>query len=569
MTSYRREPIHEWELPPTNRAIGRLERLAYERHARDLATGPERGFYFDDDIAEFACEFYELLPLTKTRQWAGKPFELLNWERFVVASLLAWVRIDDGLRRIRRAFLQVAKKSGKTELAAGLGNFGLVADQEPGAEIYSVAMKRDQAKLVWDAAGKMVSRSPALRHRCDVTRSSIAYPALGAKFMPLSRDVDSQDGANPSLLIIDEYHRFKNRDLVEMLAESMSVRAEPLEIMTTTAGAGSSGPCFEEREYAEKVLSGIVPDDEYFAFVTEPDEDDEWDSEIAWEKANPSIDILISREFLAKHAARAKETPSKQNDFRRYRCNQWVEQIERAIDMRVWKECGAPFDASALFGRPCFGGLDVASKLDIAAFVLLFPPVGDDPCWYVLPTMWTPAHNLIERGKRDRAPYSHWVEKGWLNADRTGNGETIRPETIEEVVKQANVDYELISVGYDPWKARDIAEHLVDHGITMVEIAQVVSRLTVGTKFVLEDLLPSRLLRHGNHKVLTWMASNFATWSDTNNNVRPSRENSGGKIDGISALVDAACLGAVTKAKKKRSKYATPGTRPTTLGQMR
>ncbi len=464
------------------------------------------------------------------------------------------------------------KKSGKSEMMAAVGILGTVGDGEPGAEIYSVAMKRDQAKLVWETAGKMIERSPALAGRCEVNKSAISYAPLGVKFQPLSRDVNTQDGVNPSLLIVDEYHRFQNRDLVEMLVESMATRLEPLNIFITTAGSGSSGPCFEERDYAEKVLDGTIDDDKYFAFVTEPDADDEWDTEIAWEKANPSIDVLISRQELRDKCEKAKQVPSKQNDFRRYRVDQWTEQIERAIDMDVWNECGEEFDPEILLGRPCFGGLDVASKLDLAAFTLVFPPLDEDnelwPLWHTLTWFWTPAAGLNDRSRKDRAKYPHWVEKGYLIADKTGNGEIIRNESIIAKVEETAGLYEIIECGYDPWKAEDIAQPLQDFGITMVTIAQVISNLTIGTKYLLEKLLPSRDLRHGGHPVLRWCASNFATYSNTNQDIRPSRENSGGKIDGVVSLIIALCRAAIVKPKKKRSRYADCDWKATTLGKM-
>jgi phage terminase large subunit-like protein len=578
MTDLRTEPVHDWESPPDHRAIGKLERLAYERHHRDLATGADRGIWFDDAAAEFAFDFFALLPLTKGRQWAGKPFELLPWEKFLVGSIFGWKTLAevDGdqvvIRRFQTAYTQVAKKNGKTEIMSGVGTLGTVCDGEPGAEVYSVAMKRDQAKLVWETAGKMITRSPALAKRCEVNKSAISFAPLGAKFQPLSRDVNSQDGCNPSLLIIDEYHRFQNRDLVEMLVESMATRLEPLNIFITTAGAGSSTPCLEEREYAEKVLDGTIEDDKYFAYITEPDEDDDWDSEIAWEKANPSIDVLIRRQDLWDKCEKAKQVPSKQNDFRRYRCNQWTEQIERAIDMDVWKECGEEFDPDILLGRPCFGGLDVASKLDLAAFTLVFPPVDEDddlwPNWYSLTWFWTPAAGLNDRSKKDRAQYPHWVEQGHLIADETGNGEIIRETSIIAKVKETTELYEILECGYDPWKAEDIAQDLQDHGLTMVTISQVVSNLTIGTKYLLEKLLPSRTLRHGGHPVLKWNASNFATWSNANKDIRPSRENSGGKIDGVVSLIIALCRAAIVKPKKKRSRYADRDWQATTLGKI-
>ncbi|MCP4897601.1 MAG: terminase large subunit [bacterium] len=581
MTELRTEPIHDWEFPPEHRAIGELERLVYERHHRDLATGDERGIWFDDAAAQFAFDFFLLLPLTKGRKWSGKPFDLLNWERLVVGLLWGWKRIqDDGdeqlvVRRFRTAYLQIGKKNGKTELMAGVGDMGLLADGEPGAEVYSLAITRTQSKLVWTPAAQMVLKSPSLASRCDVRGvkpnqvSNIYFPALNAKFEPLSREVGAQDGVNPSLLIVDEFHRFKDRDQIDMLDESMATRVEPLTLFASTAGAGSTGPCRELRDYSEKVLKGIVEDDQFFTYVTEPDKGDEWDTEIAWEKANPSIDVLIRRAELREKCKTAKEIPSKQNDFQRYRCNLWTGQIKRAIKLETWDECGKPFDPLMLLGRPCFGGLDVGSKADLAAFALLFPPVNedDDPNWHNLIWLWTPAAGLRERSKKDRAMYPHWVDKGFLIADETGNGEIIRNETIERQVLNASELYNIQECAFDPWKAADIAQNLQDAGLTMVELAQVIGRLTVGTKFLLEDLLPSRRLRHGGHPPLRWMVSNFAIYEDTNRNIRPSRQNSGGKIDGLSALVNACCRGALVKPKKP-SGYKDRGYKATTLGSI-
>jgi phage terminase large subunit-like protein len=536
----------EWERPPTRRAIARLEALAYERHARDLETGHKRDLWFDAAAADRAVYFIESFCRHSQGELAGQLFELTDWEEFQVRVLFGWKRAD-GSRRFRFAYIQVARKNGKTTLAAAIALYLTIADQEPGAEVYSAATKRDQSKKCFDEAARMVRQSPELREVCEVFGgrphsrvNNISVDELAAKFEPLASDADTLDGLNVHGAILDEIHKWKRAELLDVIQYGTGARRQPLLFGITTPGTGTEGVCREQRDYSEKVLTGIVEDDAYFAFVCEPDPEADFTDQKTWEQGNPNIDYTVNREDLDEECARALEIVSRQNDFRRYRCGQWTEQAERWLDMHVWRQRnGGTFDPEILRGRPCYGGLDLASTTDLAAFGLWFPPreidIREDRPWHYLLTFpFIPADRLARLKRTDRVPFEAWRDEGYLEATP---GDAIDYEYIRQTILEAAGLYQILEIGYDPWNALNLVQQLQDtDGLTMVLIQQGTRSLNAPCK-ELERMLSRGLVRHGEHPVLTWCASNAATWTDANGCIKPSKKSSGGKIDALQAQI--------------------------------
>lgn len=536
---------HEWERKPSHRSLSRLEALAYERHARDLAHGAERGLYFDDRAAERAVAFIEGYCRHSKGEWAGRPFVLERWQSFVVRSLFGWKRAD-GTRRFRLSYVQLARKNGKTTLAAAVGLYLFVADQEPGAEVYSVATKRDQAKICFDEAARMVRKSPELLEVCEVfggrahsRTNNISCDELGSKFEPLAADDDTLDGLNVHGATLDEIHKWKRTELLDVIQYGTGARRQPLLFGITTPGAGRDGVCWEQRDYAEKILDGIVADDAFFAFVCEPDPGADYRDPATWEQANPNIDVTISRTDLVEKCERAQEMVVAQNGFRRYSCGQWVEQVDRWLDMDSFRACGGTFDPAILAGRPCYGGLDLSSTKDLTAFALWFPPrdvdiAGGRPWHYLLSWAWIPADRLLQLKRTTRVPLEVWRDGGYLE---TTPGDSIDYDHIRARINEAARRYSIQEIAFDPWNAASIVTQLQEHdGFTLVKCGQGTGAMNTPSK-EFERLISARLMRHGDHPVLTWCASNVAVWADANGNIKPSKKSSGGKIDLVVAHV--------------------------------
>ena len=313
----------------------------------------------------------------------------------MVGCLFGWQR-SDGLRRFRTAYCAVPRKNGKSTLSAGIGLYLLVADGEHGAEIYSAATSRDQARIVFDEAKRMVGSSPALKRRVGILINNLHVAATTSRFMPLSSDASTMDGLNVHGAIIDELHAHRTRHVVDVLETATGARRQPLLFEITTAGYDRHSICFEHHDYSIKVLEGIVRDDSWFAFIAAADENDDWTDPAVWRKANPSFGLSVKEDDLARKAEKAIALPGAQNAFRRMHLNQWTEQAERWIDLAAWDACAGPVSLELLRGRPCFGGLDLSTTTDVTALAWVFPPEHDDDLWRVLSRYFVPAEQPQE-----------------------------------------------------------------------------------------------------------------------------------------------------------------------------
>jgi phage terminase large subunit-like protein len=516
------------------RALGKYERLAYERDTRDHAN--PRGFFFDSTSAEHPITFIESLCRHHKGEWAGKPLLLEDWQKRIIRAVFGWKRAD-GSRRYRIAYIEVPRKNGKSELAAALGLYLLVADHEPGAEVYSSATKKDQAKIVHDTATAMVKASPELKRFVKVFRNNLHVPRLGSKFEPLGADSNTLDGLNPHGNIVDELHAHKDRGVWDVLDTAMGARRQPLTLAITTAGVYESESIgWLQHEHAVKVLEGVVEDDAFFAFVAAADEGDDWAVEETWQKANPNYGVSVKPEYLKAQSEKAATQPSFLNTFLRLHLDRWTQQRDRWLTIEHWNACEADLARAeyeqrevSLLGMPCYGAFDLSTKLDISALVLFFPDTNTLLCRF-----WVPEENIMERVRRDRVPYDAWVRDGWLKATP---GNVIDYEFIKQEVIALAARYDLREIGFDPWNATQIATQLGgDEGLALVEVRQGYKTLSEPAK-EFEKLVVSKALRHGGHPVLRWMVSNVAIRTDPNGNIAPDKAASSDRIDGVVASI--------------------------------
>ena len=513
---------------------GRLVRLACERHLRDLTEGTTRGLRYDHAAAKRAIDFFPMVLRHSKGQFAGQPFVLLDWQKFVIGSIFGW-KLGD-IRRFRTAFVSTARKNGKSTIEAGIGLKALIDENEPGAEVYSAATTRDQAKIVFSEAERMRAGSPALRRRITATTNNLAVLDTASWFRPLSADASKMDGLNVFVALVDEVHEHPSAEVIEKLDTGMGARLQPLMYETTTAGVSRQSICYQHWDFSTKVLEGTVPEvtaDRWFAFIATVDEDDDWQDELAWRKANPSIGTLLRIEDLRAEVALAREMPSKQNSIRRLRLNQWTQQLVRWIDMDVWARGNEAIDAAALVGRRCYGGLDLARVKDLSSLALLFPPVEEDERWRVIWRHWCPEDDILERSRRDRAPYTVWRDQEHLIATA---GNTTDFKFIEaEIVKLAAV-YDIIDIGFDRTFAGEIVRNLMDEGLSMVEFGQGFISMGPASAEFTRKLLAGEL-QHGGDPVASWCASNVTVRTDPAGNEKPDKERSIERIDPIVALI--------------------------------
>lgn len=514
---------------------GKRVRQACKRHLDDLEHGAERGLTFDTVKADHAIGFIEKFCHHWKGRFFGKPFLLEPWQAFIVGAIFGWIG-PDGLRRFRTAYVQIAKKNGKSALAAAIGVYMLVADREPGAEIYSAATKRDQAKIVLSDAMQYVRMSRPLDRRIKIKTTGMTFPKTASTFTALSAESGTtSDGINPHCGILDEVHLQKTRGILDVLGFGMDAREQPLLFEITTAGDGTSEVCLEERAHSIKVLGGVIEDDRWFAYIAELDDGDDWADPEVWLKANPNLDVSVTLSAMRGRCAEAIAKPGTRTSFRRYRCNEWVGQGADWIAPEMWALGDRPIRPEELEGRRCFGGMDLSTKLDLTCFCFLWPPDQVVPYYIVVPFFFMPDDNLAERAKADRVPYVEWRESGELF---TTDGAVVDYDEIEDTIISRSGLWPLQEIGYDPWNATATVNSLDKLGFEMVEVRQGHGTLAWPAK-ELEAQIAGGNIVHGGHPVLKWNASNVTTREDENGNRIPAKKRSKGRIDGISALLTA------------------------------
>lgn len=517
------------------------------RHLRDLKEGKKRGLVWNVDEANKALRFYSNVLKLNGGDFEGKPFELLPWQKFVVGSLFGWQGVD-GYRRFRVAYVETAKGSGKSPLAAGIGMKGLVADNEPRAEIYSAATKKDQAMILFRDAVAMVDQSPELSKRLQKSGTgercwNLAYMAQGAFFRPISSD-DGQSGPRPHIGLIDELHEHKTNTVVEMMRAGTKSRRQAMIFMITNAGHNRMGPCWGYHEYGAKVAAGEVEDDAFFPYVCSLDEqDDPFADESCWPKANPSLQDadLPGMKYIREQVVEAKGMPSKEAIVRRLNFCQWTDAESPWISGEVWRGAQRDFDWQDLRGRRAVAGLDLSSTTDLTGMVFLVEPVEAGEPWLLVPFAWLPDVELQRKADVDRVPYIQWRAEGYLD---TTPGRAISKRVILQKLSAMCDFFEIIAVGYDRWRIEDLMAMAADDGISLPEMRPVGQGYKDFSPALetFERMLLNGEIAHAGHKVLDWCMSNAVIEQDGAENRKLSKEKATGRIDLAVAAVMAAGL---------------------------
>lgn len=511
-------------------------KLLCQKHLDELKLSKAAGYpySFDPAKAERVAKFLQLLPHTKGK-WAGKRerVKLEPWQIFSVCIPFGWLRKKDGTRRFRTILVFVPRKNGKSIIGGGIGLYMLTADGEFGAEVYSGATTEKQAWEVFRPAKLMVERTPDLaeHYGVDVNASNICRLEDGSRFEPVIGKPG--DGSSPSCAIVDEYHEHQDSTLFDTMETGMGAREQPVMLVITTAGSNIGGPCHQLVRDSERMLEGVIERDDLWPAMYTIDDGDDWTSESVLIKANPNFGVSIGADFLLARQRDAMQSAAKQATFRTKHLNEWVGAKNAWLNMLRWKQCLPRKSLAELEGRPCFIGLDLASKIDIAGNLLVFPPVEGDPLWHVHGRYYLPDARVIEELDSNTARYREFDALGLLTLT---DGEVIDFEVIKEDLREFAGRFDVQQVAYDPWQATQLAQEMQGEGMLMVEVRQTVQNISEPMK-ELEALVLRKVLAHGDCPILTWMASNVLAKLDVKDNIYPNKERPENKIDGIVGLI--------------------------------
>ena len=509
---------------------------ACERQKDELT---KKGFKysFSEDRASHVCRFIELLPHVKG-EWRGQPLTLEPPQIFILTTVFGWVD-NEGRRRFKTAYIEVPRKNAKSTISSGVALYCLLADGEGGAEVYSAATTRDQARIVFADAVNMVNQCAGIRKRFGVevmgknAPHTIFNASTASNFKPLSRDQGGNlDGLNVHCGVIDELHAHKTRDVFDVIETATGSRRQPLLWLITTAGFNRSGICYEQRAYVIKLLSGVHNDDEYFGIIYTIDDDDDWTLPASWQKANPNWGVSVKPEDIERKARKAMQLPSATNNFLTKHLNVWVNADTAWMDMRRWDAQGDPsLKIEDFAGESCWLGLDLASKIDIAAEALLFKKkVDDQDHYYLFCRYWLP-EETVENSENSQ--YQGWVRQGVIEET---DGSIIDYDVIEEQIKKDCADYNATECCYDPFQATQLSTRLSKEGLTMIEVRPTVLNFSEPMK-EFEALVLDGRLHHNGDPALTWMVSNVVCHRDAKDNIYPRKEFEQNKIDGVVAAL--------------------------------
>lgn len=507
-----------------------------------LPKGAEQfGAWWDEAAAQAATDFFPRYLRHTEGEWAGKPFVLADWQRDqIIRPVFGWKRAD-GTRLIRIVWIEVPRKNGKTELAAGISLLMLLGDGEKGGQVYSMAVDKDQAKIVFNKAGTMIGFSEALRKNVEVYKTSIFCPQLIGSFKPLSSGPGGKHGFSPTGAIGDEVHEWPDGELADVVHKGMAARRQPLEIYITTAGLKDHGYAWEMHELAMQILDGSIVDPSFLPVIFAANDDEDWTSEEAARRANPNFGVSVKPQFIADECAKAKRSPRAENDYKRFHLNLWTEQATRWIPMSSWKSCTLQPQESGYWraleeevrGRKCWGGLDLSSTRDVTALAWSFPPEGEDDRWIILWRHWLPALTVQDQPPARRMKYEAFARSGALTL--TG-GNVIDYNLISRQVLADRERYNVQALAVDRWNATQTAVDLQGEGVNMVMFGQGFASMSAPSK-EFERMVVGELLEHGNNPVAKWMAENAVVETDAAGNIKPSKAKAPQKIDGIVAAV--------------------------------
>lgn len=540
------EEYNEW-IKQNPKKVCKKIKIVYQKLVDDIKTPKTVSFFnkltgetethtyiFDEKKSLRPIHFIERYCKHSKGKWAGKPFKLELWQKAFISALFGFVDKDSGIRKYKKGLLFVGRKNGKSAVDSGLGNFMLTKDGEGGAEVYSVATKKDQAKVVWDEAKRMVKKSPSLKKRIRCLVGGMYYDATESFFKALASDSNSLDGLNAHFVIADEVHAWRDKNLLDVMYDSMSAREQPMLLETSTMGTIRENVFDNEYEYSSGVIEGKIIDETLLPVIYELDDPKEIDDEEAWFKPNPALGTIKSIKDLRDKVNRAKNNPvelvnllCKDFNVRQNDTQSWLtfEELNNDKKYTEFKDCY------------CIGGCDLSSTTDLTCATLLGCQDGEIK---VKQMYFIPSNNLEFKIKDDKIPYDKWLQAGWL---RLSEGSKVDYHDVTKwFLEQVNeFDLRPLWVGYDSWNAQYWCDDMKENGFDMVEVRQGAKTMSAPMKQMKADLIDKKI-NYNNNPILKWCLSNVSIKQDENENIRPVKEKSRQRIDGAVSLIDAYCI---------------------------
>jgi len=518
-----------------------------------------RGCYFSEEAAQRAVDFIQCLKHTKGR-WKGQYFQLMPWQEKIVRDVFGTLK-RNGKRLYNTAYIEIAKKNGKSPLGAAVALYLLFGDGEPGPEVYSAAADKKQAGIVFKDAAGMFEQEPDLQYTgdgrlrgklIDSTKRIVNYE-LGGYYEVLSSEAYSKHGYNISGVIFDELHAQPNRALYDVLSDGAGdAREQPLWVYLTTAGTSRKSICWEVHEKARRILAGTEKDPTFYAYICGIEEGDDWEDEKVWRKCNPALGVIIDIEKVRNQFREAKRNPAKENNFRQLRLNEWVKSAIKPIPLRHWDDCGGKVDEKKLVGQACYAGLDLARTIALTALAMVFPwdkTVGETALrmYDVVMRYWMPEETVLEWEKHGDTEIARWVKRGLV---KVTPGATTDYRYIIEELNNLRPLYDIKELAYDRWGSVLLINDLQDEGFVteekeagpghplIVPFGQGYKSMSPATSALINMVLEKeKRLRHGGNAVLRWNIDNLVITQDPAGNMKPDKVKASQSIDGAVALI--------------------------------
>lgn len=547
------DPVRRYALDvvESREVAGPNVRLACARHLRDLETAESQGFYWDWEAADRALRFFPRVLRLAGGEFENKPFILHPAQKFIVGSIFGW-KDKDGTRRYRVAYIEMGKGNGKSPLAAGIGLYMLTADREYRAEVYSAAVDKDQARVLFRDAVAMVDLSDELKTLItksggkdgDATKVwNLAYLRTGSFFRPIASESTGRgkSGPRPHCAILDEVHEHPTNAMVEFMRAGTKGRRQALIFMITNSGVNDpTSVCYQYHHFAARVLQQLEKNDHFFAYVCGLDEGDMWSDPTVWRKANPLLGISITVKYLEEVVSDALGMPSKISITQRLNFCEWVDSASPFIDADVLKACNVPVDKESLKGRSCVGAIDLSGKNDLSSITLLFDE-DEEGKHDVLSFYWTPADTVRKRALRDKAPYQQWIDEGLIEATP---GKSINYDFIAVKMGELVAEYDVKAFAFDRHRIDDLEKALEDMGLGQIATEGDIKLVPHAQGFndmdssieVLEDYFLDVKLRLGDNDVTTWCIKNVKVELNAMKLRMFSKRLSTGRIDGATTL---------------------------------
>ena len=504
---------------------------ACQRHLNDLRR-VDFEYGFSPELANRACKFIELLQHIKGK-WANSRIILEPWQIFIVCSIFGWVHKEKLIRRFKTAYICVPRKNAKSTLAAGIALYMAFVDGEEGAEVYSAATTREQAKIVWEVAKKMAEKAKGLKIRFGVETfaHTIFSKTTSSFFKSLSRDSGGNlDGLNVHCAIIDELHAHKTRDIYDVLETATGARSQPLLFLITTAGFNRAGICFEIQTYVDRILSGANTDEQFFGIIYTIDDGDDWQSVESWQKANPNWGVSVSEEDVERKAVKAMQIASAQNNFLTKHLNVWVDADTAWMSMDSWRKCASEqIKFNTISGCDIYIAFDLSSRLDFTSLAVVFKMPGGK-------TGLVTRHYIPEdtANESEIAQLQTWIADGWAVATQ---GNKTDYAAIEADILELCARNRVIDVGFDTWQSNYLSTRLQEAGMPMTGVPMTVKYLSEPMKEI-EAMVQTGGILHEGNPVLDWMVSCVVCHQDARGNLYPRKEKTPqSKIDGAVAMI--------------------------------